>query len=203
MPLLVKLNGFEVAHFGARMVSMGKPAFVAAADHVTSDVAQAAATAASAHAPSSPEASLAMARAPCVVVYVPSRKQAQLTAIDFATYAAAGGDPLLFLGGATQEAKEQVAKQLDAVMTSSEGHIADPALASTLPKGVAFVHGGMSTEERQRVQGLAADGVARVLVVPYGLAWQVQCRASMVVVMDTVSYDGREHRCVFKGVNPP
>jgi pre-mRNA-splicing helicase BRR2 len=126
-------------------------------------------------------------------VYVPSRKQAQLTAIDLATYAAAAGDPLLFLGGATSDAKAAVAAQLAEVLAAA-GQVTDPALASTLPKGVAFVHGGMPAAERRRCEALAADGVARVLVVPYGLAWQVACRASLVIVMDTVSYDGRDHR---------
>ena len=38
--------------------------------------------------------------------------------------------------------------------------------------------------------------VAQVLVVPFGMCWSLDVSASLVVVMGTESYDGREHKYV-------
>ena len=87
MPLDLSVQGFEVGHFGSRMMAMAKPCFVALQEHVDKD----------------PD------HASCLV-FVPSRKQTQLSAIDLMTYAAAAGDPLFFVGaGATQEQLQAVA----------------------------------------------------------------------------------------------
>lgn len=36
----------------------------------------------------------------------------------------------------------------------------------------------------------------KVLVVPFGMCWSLDVSASLVVVMGTESYDGREHKYV-------
>ena len=37
---------------------------------------------------------------------------------------------------------------------------------------------------------------AKVLVVPFGMCWSLDVSSSLVVVMGTESYDGREHKYV-------
>jgi pre-mRNA-splicing helicase BRR2 len=160
VPLELTITGFEVAHFGSRMIAMTKPAFTALA---------------------------AAARGDPAIVFVPSRKQTQLTAIDIMTYAAASGQPSRFLAEGIDPSA------LNGVL---EADIRDPALRETLPMGIGFVHGGMKAAERSRVEALYADGVIQVLIVPSSLAWELTAEASLVVIMDTVSYDGREHRYV-------
>jgi pre-mRNA-splicing helicase BRR2 len=160
VPLDMTVTGFEVAHFGSRMIAMTKPAFTALSS---------------------------VARGVPAIVFVPSRKQTQLTAIDIMTYAAASGEPHRFLGEGIDPSA------LTAVI---EADIRDPALQQTLPMGVGFVHGGMKRSERSRVEALYTDGVIQVLIMPASLAWEVTAEASLVIIMDTVSYDGREHRYV-------
>jgi pre-mRNA-splicing helicase BRR2 len=165
IPLDLVINGFDVSHFGTRLASMAKPTFTALAAHVKDTSTR-----------------------PCALVYVPSRKQCQLTAIDMMSFATTGGDPNMFLGEGFDP------KQLDAVV---EADIKDPALAQTLPQGIGFVHDGMGEQERNRVLALYRDGVISVLILPVGMTWAVDgVKAPLVVIMDTVSYDGREHRYV-------
>lgn len=84
------------------------------------------------------------------IVFVPSRKQSQLTAIDMVTYAAADGEPNRFL--TVQE--EEIAPVVETVR--------EPALQQTLGHGVGFVHLGMLEADRKRVEGLYRDGIIKV-----------------------------------------
>lgn len=84
------------------------------------------------------------------IVFVPSRKQSQLTAIDMITYAAADGHPDRFL---TVD---------EAYMVPVVETIEEPALQQTLGHGVGFIHQGMLEADRKRVEGLYRDGVIKV-----------------------------------------
>ena len=70
LPLELHIQGFNITHNASRIVAMGKPVYNAIMRH----------------SPNKP-----------VVVFVPSRKQARLTAIDILTYAAAERAPDRFL----------------------------------------------------------------------------------------------------------
>jgi hypothetical protein len=127
------------------MVAMAKPLFTALAAHLHDNdaLAQAAADQAayashgtgSAHAAGDAALATGRAAAACALVYVPSRKQAQLTAIDLMAFAAAAGNSGAFLG-------RGVASEDLAAVVGEGGDVADSCLQSTLPKGVAFLHGG-------------------------------------------------------------
>lgn len=95
------------------------------------------------------------------IVFVPSRKQSQLTAIDMVTYAAADGEPNRFLTVADEEIAPVVER------------IREPALQQTLGHGVGFVHQGMVEADRSRVEGLYRDGIIKVGLrcVALGLGW--------------------------------
>jgi len=155
VPLELFLQGSDISHFGSRMLAFSKTVYNAVVGH----------------SPDKP-----------AIVFVPSRKQAQLTAIDLITYAAADDDPLKFLS-ASQEDIKPVLKS-----------IREQTLAQTLGAGVGFIHAGMNATDRRRVEGLYRDGVIRVLVAPVSLCWELDARGHLVVIMGTESYDGKEHK---------
>ncbi|CAN0539677.1 unnamed protein product, partial [Scytosiphon promiscuus] len=84
------------------------------------------------------------------IVFVPSRKQSQLTAIDMVTYAAAEGQPDRFLTVTEEEIRPVVET------------VKEPALQQTLGHGVGFIHQGMAEADRRRVEGLYRDGIIKV-----------------------------------------
>lgn len=155
VPLDVHIQSFDTNHFSTRILSMAKPVY----------------TAITKLAPSKP-----------VIVFVPSRKQAQLTAIDLVAFASAGGRPKRFL-------HEEVEVEV-------EVEVEDVGVAQAVQQGVGFLHTGLSAADRQAVERLFLLGRIQVLVVPHNMCWAVSAPAHLVVVMDTVYYEGREHRYV-------
>eukprot|EP00611_Tribonema_gayanum_P026985 TRINITY_DN6549_c0_g3_i1.p1 TRINITY_DN6549_c0_g3~~TRINITY_DN6549_c0_g3_i1.p1 ORF type:complete len:2065 (-),score=717.17 TRINITY_DN6549_c0_g3_i1:1631-7681(-) len=167
-PLELRLQGFDVGHFGSRLLAMAKPTYQAV---------------------SLPLAGYSGADLPPCIVFVPSRKQSQLTAIDLMTYAAAEGLQDRFVGTVTDGDEQPLVKA--ATLT------ADASLKQTLAHGVAFVHGGLNDADRTRTLAMFSAGHARALVVPYTMCWalgQAALVAKIVVVMGTECYDGREKR---------
>jgi pre-mRNA-splicing helicase BRR2 len=157
LPLEIYLQGFDMAHFGSRMLSMAKPAYNSIITH----------------SPTKP-----------AIIFVPSRKQSQLTAIDMITYASASGNASRFLNTDEESIEKVVAT------------IKEPSLAQTLAKGVGFLHNSLHNSDRERVEGLFRDGVVNVLVCSHDMCWLTPAPAHLVIVMDTVYYDGREHKFV-------
>ena len=157
VPLEVHIHGFEAYHAGSRLLAMSKPVFNAIMGH----------------SPNKP-----------AIVFVPSRKQSQLTAIDIMTYIAASGNPEMFL----QISSEKMSNVLSTIK--------EPALVQTLSKGIAFLHSGLPKSDRERVLGLYRDNIVSILVCPHDFCWSLQTPAHLVVVMDTVYYEGREHSFV-------
>ena len=157
VPLEVHIHGFDISHFGSRLLAMAKPVYNAIVGH----------------SPTKP-----------VIVFVPSRKQAQLTAIDLITFAVGSGDANKFL-------------RIDSSKIQELTHdIREVALVQTLLQGVGFIHEGLTRGDRQRVEDLFRGGIIGVLVCPRGFCWSLSIPAHLVVVMETVYYEGKEHRFV-------
>lgn len=154
VPVVTHIHGFDMNHFGTRILSMAKPTFNAIMGHSSGK--------------------------PCLI-FTPSRKQAQLTAID-----------LMTLAGGKLEPPE---KSLP-ILQKACATIKDPALAQTLEKGVAFFHNGLALSDRDTVKLLYQKGLVLVLVLPFSLCWSAPGPAHLVVIMDTVYYEGREHRYI-------
>jgi len=117
-----------------------------------------------------------------VIVFVPSRKQTRLTAVDLLTFCAADLQPQRFLHCAEEDLKPHLK------------HIRDKTLVETASNGVAYLHEGLSEMERKVVEQLYASGAVQVLVVSRSLCWGMSVNAHLVVIMDTQYYDGRGHR---------
>jgi pre-mRNA-splicing helicase BRR2 len=160
IPIDIHIFGFEAAHFATRLLAMAKPAFNAICAHSEGKPA---------------------------LVFVPSRKQAQLTAIDIVTMVMASPQPNRFLLGSGEN---------NSKVQSVVAAVADSVLAQSLAAGVGYLHPGLPRKDREIVSQLYAEGHIGVLVCPHTMCWSVPAPAHVVVVMDTVSYDGREHRYV-------
>lgn len=157
VPLELHIHGLDIAHVPSRLLAMGKPAYYAIVNH---------------------------AQERPVLLFVPTAKQTQLTAIDLLTYATAEGKPRRFLHAEPQDMAPFVAK------------IKDAALSHTLGYGLGFLHEGLSHDEIAAVKALYATGAVQVLVVVYTLCWSLSLPAHLTIIMDTQHFDGAEHRYV-------
>merc|ERR1719210_2240516 len=154
IPLELQVKGFNMTHNASRIVQMAKPTYNAII----------------AHSPRKP-----------VIVFVPSRKQTRLTAIDLLTYAAADSQPDRFL----HAEPEDIAAFL--------GKIVDKTLRETLSQGVAYMHEGLQAGDKRLVESLFDSGAIQVVVAARALAWSLTIQAHLVVIMDTQDYNGRTH----------
>jgi pre-mRNA-splicing helicase BRR2 len=156
-PLETYFQSFEHNNYSSRLMAMAKPVYNAVVRH------------------SDGKSSL---------VFVPSKRQAQLTAIDIMTYCESQAQGS-FLGS-------HDAEELDALLTS----LREPALRQVAAFGVGFIHNGMVESDWRTVIGLYDRRVIRVLVCPADLCWKLRCLAHLIVVMGTEFFDGREGRHV-------
>lgn len=157
IPLEIYLQGFDINYFGARMLAMAKPAY---------------------------NGIVAVSDKESVLVYVPSRKQCQLTAIDMITYASANDKPFRFL----KTSEEEITKLTE--------NIKDPALKETLLHGVGFYHEGMTEYEKRIVKDLYKNEKIQIIVTTNSCCYSLDLYSRTVVIMDTMSYDGNEHRYI-------
>ena len=123
VPLEMHIQGFEIGHVPSRLLAMAKPTYYAITNH-------------------------ALDRA--VIVFVPSTKQAQLTAVDLLAFATANGVPRRFLHSAPEDMAPFLAR------------IRDPALSHTIAYGIGFLHSGLGVDETRAVKTLYASGAIQV-----------------------------------------
>ncbi|XP_030593292.1 U5 small nuclear ribonucleoprotein 200 kDa helicase [Archocentrus centrarchus] len=157
VPLELHIQGFNVSHTQTRLLSMAKPVYHAIMKH----------------SPSKP-----------AVVFVPSRRQTRLTAIDILTFCAADVVPQRFLHCSEKDLAPFLEK------------INDSTLKETLANGVGYLHEGLSATERKIVEQLFNSGAVQVVVSSRSLCWGISISAHLVIVMDTQYYNGKIHAYV-------
>uniref|UniRef100_A0A667XVK9 U5 small nuclear ribonucleoprotein 200 kDa helicase n=1 Tax=Myripristis murdjan TaxID=586833 RepID=A0A667XVK9_9TELE len=155
VPLELHIQGFNVSHTQTRLLSMAKPVYHAIMKH----------------SPSKP-----------AVVFVPSRRQTRLTAIDILTFCAADVVPQRFLHCTEKDLAPFLEK------------ITDLTLKETLANGVGYLHEGLSPTERKIVEQLFNS--VQVVVASRSLCWGTNISAHLVIVMDTQYYNGKIHAYV-------
>lgn len=84
------------------------------------------------------------------ILFVPSAKQAQLTAIDLLTYATADDNPQRFLHAAPED------------IAPFAKHLKEPALLEMVANGIGFLHEGLAQAERDAVCALHESGALQV-----------------------------------------
>ncbi|KAF4517384.1 hypothetical protein B566_EDAN009812 [Ephemera danica] len=154
VPLELHVQGFNVTHNLTRLSAMAKPTYNAILKH----------------SPTKP-----------VLVFVPTRKQARLTAIDLLTFTASEGQPNRFLHAQPDDLKPFLDR------------ITDKTLKETLAQGVAYIHEGVSTGDVRLVEQLFDSGAIQVAVVTRSLCWAIGISAHLVIIMDTQCYNGKVH----------
>ncbi|KAL1138953.1 hypothetical protein AAG570_009015 [Ranatra chinensis] len=154
LPLELHVQGFNITHNASRLIAMAKPVYNAVMRY-------------SPHKP--------------VIIFVPSRRQARLTAIDLLTYTAAEGYPTRFF----HADQEDIKPFLD--------RMTDKTLKETLSQGVAYMHEGLSNSDQRLVEQLFDSGAVQVAVVARSLCFALNISAYLVIIMDTQFYNGRVH----------
>ncbi|OAD58452.1 Activating signal cointegrator 1 complex subunit 3 [Eufriesea mexicana] len=157
VPLEIHINGFPGKNYCPRMATMNRPTFQAIKQH----------------APSKPS-----------LVFVSSRRQTRLTALDLIAYLAAEDNPKQWL------------HMLDEEMNSILDHVQDSNLKLTLAFGIGLHHAGLQEKDRKIVEELFVNNKIQVLITTATLAWGVNFPAYLVVIKGTEYYDGKQHRYV-------
>lgn len=154
LPLELYIRGFNQTHNGTRILAMSKPAYQSI-----------------------------MARAPrqTTIIFVPSRRQARLTALDMLTFAAADNEASKFLHLSEKDLEPFLLK------------IGDEELRNFVSNGVAFLHEGTSLNDRYIVEKLFRANAIQVVVMSATLCWSTTINAYLVIIMDTQIYNGRIH----------
>lgn len=157
IPMEVHVAGFPGRHYCPRMASMNKPTFQAIMEH----------------SPKKP-----------ALVFVSSRRQTRLTALEMISLCAQGDYPKQFL----HMPEDEIA---DVVVT-----LRDAALRHTLVFGIGIHHAGLDDHDRITVENLFVTGKVQVLVCTSTLAWGVNFPAHLVVIKGTEYFDGKTSRYV-------
>ena len=157
IPMDVHVAGFPGRHYCPRMATMNKPTYQAIMEH-------------------SPEKP--------ALVFVSSRRQTRLTALELISLCAQGEHPKQFL----HMLEEEVA---DIAVT-----LRDAALRHTLVFGIGIHHAGLDDHDRLTVETLFVSGKIQVLVCTSTLAWGVNFPAHLVVIKGTEYFDGKCGRYV-------
>nr|XP_022917935.1 putative U5 small nuclear ribonucleoprotein 200 kDa helicase isoform X2 [Onthophagus taurus] len=152
--LQLHVHGVNITHNLSRLIAMSKPVYNAITRH-------------SPHKP--------------VIIFVPTRKQARLTAIDLLTYTSAEGQPNKFFHAEEDDIKPFLDR------------MSDKTLKETLSQGVAYMHEGLTASDLRLVEQLFDSGAVQIAVVTRDLCWAVNIFAYLVIIMDTQFYNGKIH----------
>ncbi|KAM4746825.1 U5 small nuclear ribonucleoprotein 200 kDa helicase [Rhinophrynus dorsalis] len=157
VPLELHIQGFNISHTQTRLLSMAKPVYHAILKHSLKKP---------------------------IIVFVPSRKQTRLTAIDILTTCASDVQRQRFLHCTEKDLAPYLEK------------LSDGTLKETLLNGVGYLHEGLSSLERRIVEQLFNTGAIQVIVASRSLCWGLNIAAHLVIIMDTQYYNGKIHAYV-------
>lgn len=149
VPLTTFIRGFPGRHYCPRMAAMNKPVSDAIIEH---------------------------SKGRPTLVFVSSRKQTRLTALDLIAFANANGTPFIYSTPAASEAVN---------------YVSDPELAHCLSFGVGLHHAGLLPQDCQIIENLFATGKLMLLVATSTLAWGVNMPAHFVVIKGTEYHDAK------------
>ena len=161
LPMEVHLQSFSIPHFPSLMIAMAKPAYLGIIEY----------------SPNHP-----------VLVFVPTRKQATLTANDLAAYVQADSDrdgsESRFLNIEADDLKPHLEQ------------VFDDDLRDMLGLGIGIYHEGMSRGDKRVVERLYQAGAIQVVVASKDTCWSIPLTAHMTIIMSLQTYEGKEHRYI-------
>ena len=170
VPIKVFFQGFPEKHYCPRMATMNRPTFKAINTH---------------------------SRDHPVLVFVSSRRQTRLTALDLIALCAADQQERM----ANEDAIDLDFKKPFLHMDAEEIHvlseyIKDENLRHTIQFGVGMHHAGLEESDRKIVEDLFVRKKIQILVTTSTLAWGVNFPARLVVVKGTEFFDPAKKRYV-------
>ncbi|XP_065316283.1 activating signal cointegrator 1 complex subunit 3-like [Gordionus sp. m RMFG-2023] len=157
VPLEAHISGFPGKHYCPRMATMNKPTYQAIKTY----------------SPTKP-----------TIIFVSSRRQTRLTAVDLVAYLALEPNPKQWL------------KMADIEMENIATTIKDSHLAHFLLFGIGMHHAGLHEKDRKIVEELFVSQKILVLIATSTLAWGVNYPAHLVVIKGTEYFDGKTHKYV-------
>ena len=157
VPLEIHIQSYNIPHFPSLMLSMSKPAY---------------------HAINS------LAEVKPAIVFVASRKQSRLTAVELLSYCLADEDPKKFLFCKDEDIKPFLER------------VQDKTMAHTLAYGIAFYHEALSKNDKAIIEKLFSSGAIQVVVASRDTCWGLRLQCSLVIIMGTQYFEGKEHRYV-------
>eukprot|EP00039_Didymoeca_costata_P013519 m.206766 g.206766 ORF g.206766 m.206766 type:complete len:2137 (+) comp15799_c0_seq4:40-6450(+) len=157
VPLQIHVQGFPGKAYCPRMASMNKPTFQAIRTH----------------SPTKP-----------TLVFVASRRQTRLTALDLISYVSAEENPKQWLSMPENDVDDIIAT------------LHDENLKLVLSFGIGMHHAGLHEKDRKIVEELFLNRKIQVLVATSTLAWGVNMPAHLVVIKGTEFFDGKLKRYV-------
>lgn len=157
VPLSVHISGYPGKHYCPRMATMNRPAFQAIRQY-----------------------------SPCTpaLIFVSSRRQTRLTALDLIAFLATEENPKQFMHLDEREMEQII------------DDIKDANLKLTLAFGIGLHHAGLHERDRKTVEELFLHRKIQVLVATATLAWGINMPAHLVIVKGTEYYDGKLKRYV-------
>ena len=155
VPVDVHIQGYPGQQYCPRMKTMNKPTYLAIQEHSYDSSA---------------------------LVFVSSRRQTRLTAMDLISLAASDERSKSYL----QCPEEEMALYLETVR--------DENLKHTLMFGIGLHHAGLGESDKKLVENLFAENKIQILVSTSTLAWGVNLPAHLVVVKGTEYFDPATHR---------
>ncbi|KAG5681795.1 hypothetical protein PVAND_011203 [Polypedilum vanderplanki] len=157
VPMSVHISGFPGKHYCPRMATMNRPAFQAIRQY-----------------------------SPCTpaLIFVSSRRQTRLTALDLIAFLAGEENPKQFLH--IQE------DEMDQILMG----IKDNNLKLTLAFGIGLHHAGLQEKDRKVCEELFLNRKIQILIATSTLAWGVNLPAHLVIIKGTEYYDKKTNRYV-------
>uniref|UniRef100_A0A8C0HYS9 Helicase C-terminal domain-containing protein n=1 Tax=Balaenoptera musculus TaxID=9771 RepID=A0A8C0HYS9_BALMU len=119
-----------------------------------------------------------------VLIFVSSRRQTRLTALELIAFLASEEDPKQWLNMDERE------------MENIIGTVRDSNLKLTLAFGIGMHHAGLHERDRKTVEELFVNCKVQVLIATSTLAWGVNFPAHLVIIKGTEYYDGKTRRYV-------
>lgn len=157
VPLSVHISGFPGKAYCPRMATMNRPTFQAIRQY-----------------------------SPCTpaLVFVSSRRQTRLTALDLIAYLAGEENPKQFL--------HLPENKLEQILSG----VKDSNLKLTLAFGIGLHHAGLQERDRKVCEELFLNRKIQILIATSTLAWGVNLPAHLVVIKGTEFYDKKLNRYV-------
>uniref|UniRef100_A0A182QHM2 Activating signal cointegrator 1 complex subunit 3 n=1 Tax=Anopheles farauti TaxID=69004 RepID=A0A182QHM2_9DIPT len=157
VPLSVHIQGFPGKHYCPRMATMNRPAFQAIRQY-----------------------------SPCTpaLIFVASRRQTRLTALDLISFLAGEDNSKQFLH-TSEEEMDQIVQ-----------NVRDSNLRLTLAFGIGMHHAGLQERDRKTAEELFLNRKIQILIATATLAWGVNLPAHLVIIKGTEFYDGKLKRYV-------